>query len=93
MWRPGIWGSTRSRRGNWQGGEPDRNAEVIRAVLAGRDRGAARTAVLINAAAAYYVAGGSESLEEGVAAAARAIDSGGAAAVLERLIEASQRAA
>ncbi len=79
--------------GELAGGEPDRNAEVIRAVLAGRDRGAARTAVLINAAAAYYVAGGVESLEEGVAAAARAIDSGGAAAVLERLIEASRRAA
>ena len=74
------------------GGEPEENAAVVRAVLAG-ERGAARTAVLINAAAAYYVAGRTGSLAEGVATAARAIDSGAAAAVLENLVRASREAA
>ena len=74
------------------GGEPEENAAVVRAVLAG-ERGAARTAVLINAAAAYYVAGRTGSLAEGAQAAARAIDSGAAAAVLENLARASREAA
>lgn len=73
------------------GGEPERNAAVVRAVLAGEERGAPRTAVLVNAAAAFRVAGRAESLAEGVAAAARSIDSGAAAATLDRLIGASRR--
>ena len=75
------------------GGEPEENAELVRAVVAGEERGAARAAVLVNAAAAYYVAGRAESLAEGVAAAGRAIDSGAAAAVLDRLVRASRAAA
>ena len=75
------------------GGEPDENAAVVRAVLAGDERGAARTAVLINAAAAFQVAGRSDSLADGVAAAAKSIDSGAAATALDRLIRASRRAA
>lgn len=74
------------------GGDPDENAAVIRAVLAG-EPGAARTAVLINAAAAFYVAGRAGSLAEGVASAAGAIDSGAAAAVLDGLVRASATAA
>ena len=74
------------------GGEPEENAAVVRAVLAG-ERGAARTAVLINAAAAFYVAGRAVSLAEGVAAARQALDSGMAAAVLDRLVRASRSAA
>ena len=74
------------------GGEPDENAAVVRAVLAGEERGAARTAVLINAAAAFVVAGRTEVLADGVAAAADSIDSGAAATALDRLIHASRRA-
>ena len=79
--------------GELAGGEPAQNAAVVRAVLAGQERGAARTAVLINAAAAFYVAGRAASLAEGVTAAADSIDSGAAAAALDRLIRASRRAA
>lgn len=75
------------------GGEPAQNAAVVSAVLAGEDRGAARTAVVVNAAAAFYVAGRANSLAEGVAAAAESIDSGAAADALDRLIRASRRAA
>ena len=75
------------------GGEPEENAEVVRAVVAGEERGAGRAAVLVNAAAAYYVAGRVASLADGVAEAGRAIDSGEAARVLERLVRVSRAAA
>lgn len=90
---PGDLGLDEVAPGELAGGEPAENAAVIRAVVSGEDRGAARTAVLINAAAAYYVAGRVESLREGVSAAAAAIDSGGAAGVLDRLVSASRAAA
>ena len=89
---PGELGLDEVRPRELAGGEPEENAAVVRAVLAG-DRGAARTAVLINAAAAYYVAGRAGSLEEGVRAAEQAIDSGAAAAVLEKLVSARRTAA
>lgn len=76
-----------------KGGEPAENAAVARAVLEGRERGAARSAVLANAAAAFYVAEKAESLRHGVQAAARSIDSGAAAAALDDLAAATRRAA
>jgi len=67
------------------GGEPAENAERIRRVIAGKETGAARAAVLLNAAAALWVAGEVEDLERGVAAAGDAIDSGRASATLDAL--------
>ena len=75
------------------GGEPDRNAAVVRAVVEGSERGPARSAVLVNAAAAFQVSGRVDSLAEGAAAAANAIDSGAAGTVLDNLVRASRRAA
>jgi anthranilate phosphoribosyltransferase len=66
------------------GGEPEENAEVIRAVLNGA-RGGPRTAVVLNAAAAIWVSGRVESLSEGVVIAERSIDEGAAGESLERL--------
>lgn len=68
------------------GGPPSRNAEVIRAVLRGQERGAPRSAVVANAAAALVAAGRAESLREGAARSAQSIDSGAAIAVLDALI-------
>lgn len=75
------------------GGEPADNAAVVRAVVGGKELGAPRTAVLINAAAAFYVADRVDTLADGVATAARTIDSGAAAATLERLVGVSRRVA
>lgn len=75
------------------GGEPEENAAVVRGVVVGRERGPARSAVLVNAAAAFVVAERADSLGDGVAAAARAIDCGAAAAVLDKLVRSSQRVA
>jgi anthranilate phosphoribosyltransferase len=69
-------------------GTPEQNALVLRDVLAGNP-GTERSLAVLNAGAAIYVDGGAETLGEGVRAAERAVDSGAAAAVLERWVEAS----
>lgn len=73
------------------GGEPADNAAIIRGVLDGSVRTAARTAVLLNAGAAIYVSGRVDDLAEGVRRAEAALDEGRAGAVLARLIEATGR--
>jgi anthranilate phosphoribosyltransferase len=67
------------------GGDPDRNAEVAQAILAG-ERGPRRDIALLNAGAAIYVSGTVDGLREGVEAAADAVDSGRAAASLASLV-------
>jgi anthranilate phosphoribosyltransferase len=68
------------------GGDSRTNAEIVRRVLRGEDRGPKRDAVLLNAAAALFVAEKSRSLAEGWERAAQIIDSGKARAKLEELI-------
>lgn len=72
-----------------RGGEPRDNAALIRRVLEGKESGAARSAVLLNAGAAIYVADAAASLEEGVTVARESIDSGAALSKLNALAEAS----
>jgi len=74
------------------GGEPTENARIIERVLAG-EAGGARTAVVANAAAALVVAGVVASWAEGARLAEATIDSGKGTEALERLREASARAA
>lgn len=69
-------------------GTPDQNARVLREVLAGSP-GTERSLAVLNAGAAIYVAGGAETLSDGVRAAERAVDSGAAAEVLDRWVEAT----
>jgi len=66
------------------GGEPERNAEIIEAVLAG-EAGSARSAVVVNAAAALLVGGAADDWESSARLAEASIDEGRAAAALERL--------
>jgi anthranilate phosphoribosyltransferase len=68
------------------GGTPKENAEITRKVLSGRDRGARRNVVVINAAAALVAADQAETLAEGLALAEEIIDSGRAMEKLEQLI-------
>ena len=69
-----------------EGGDARTNADVIRRVLAG-EKGAARTAVLINAAACLCVAEVTKDLKEAVAVAQEAIDAGAARNTLARWAE------
>jgi anthranilate phosphoribosyltransferase len=72
------------------GGSPEENAEVTRAVLAG-EQGVRADLVLINAGAAIYAAGVAGSIAEGVEVARETIRSGSAAEALERYVQASRR--
>lgn len=66
------------------------NAEIVRAIVHGRDRGPKRDAVLLNAAAALLVGGRVKSLTEGWSVAGAVIDEGAAADKLEELQKASK---
>lgn len=68
-----------------EGGDGARNADTLRRILEGRERGPQRDAVLLNAAAALFVAGQARSLMDGWDAAGKLIDSGAAIAKLEAL--------
>lgn len=78
-----------------QGGTPEQNAAVTRAILEGERAGggtpAGEALALINAGAAIYAAGGVDSIAQGVQAARAALAEGRAADALERYVQASQR--
>jgi len=87
--RPEDFGLPRAAIRDLLGGDRERNAEIIRAILAG-DPGPRRDIVLMNAAAALVVGGRARDLKEGAALAARSIDSGAARGKLERLVGLTQ---
>lgn len=87
---PEDFGFERCRKEDLVGGTPDENAGITRSVLNG-EQGPRRNAVLMNAGAALYLCGKAETLKDGVLLAGELIDSGKAAAVLEKLIEVSNR--
>ena len=68
-----------------RGSEPGTNAEIVRRILRGDERGPKRDAVLLNAAAALFVAGKGKSLVQGWEFAAELIDSGKTEAKLGEL--------
>jgi anthranilate phosphoribosyltransferase len=67
------------------GGDCKTNAEIVRRILRGEERGPKLDAVLLNAAAALFVAGKTESLVEGWDLAAEIIEDGLANAKLAEL--------
>jgi len=67
------------------GGDKNMNANIVRDILSGRERGPKRDAVLLNAAAALFVAGKTKSLAEGWDLAGTTIDDGHAKAKLAEL--------
>jgi anthranilate phosphoribosyltransferase len=78
-------GLPRGQLSELTGGDPEHNAEAVRAVLAGV-KGPLRDAVLLGAAGALVVAGRTANLREAVAMAAESIDGGAAERALERLV-------
>ena len=74
------------------GGDPEHNAAVTRATLAG-DAGPAREVALLNAGATIYVGGAAVNLGDGVEQARQAVDSGAAREVLTRLVDRSRELA
>ena len=70
-----------------RGGDKFVNAEIVRRILRGEERGPKRDAVLLNAGAALFVAGKVKSLAAGWELAAETIDEGRAGAKLAALAE------
>ncbi len=68
------------------GGDKKANAEIVRRILCGDERGPKRDAVLLNAAAALFVANRARTLAEGWDLAAGLIDNGSASKKLTELI-------
>jgi len=68
------------------GGVASVNAEILRGILSGKDRGPRRNIVLINAAYSLLAADRTDSLETALAMAGDAIDSGAAEKKLDALI-------
>jgi anthranilate phosphoribosyltransferase len=73
-----------------RGGDAVENANVIRSVLSGERRDAARSLVVINAAAALHVGGEAADLREAARLAGRSIDTGAALGKLETLARATK---
>lgn len=74
-----------------KGGNGEENAETTKAILAGKETGAKRDIVLLNAGAAIYCAGIADTLAEGIEKAKSSIDSGKALEVLNKLVEFTNR--
>jgi len=75
------------------GGDAHLNARILRDVLSGEERGAAREVILLNAGAAIYVAGLCSDLASGVRLAAKSVDGGEALAALESFVRTTRRLA
>lgn len=74
-----------------RGGTPEENARIIRDILSGKEKGAKRNAVCMNAGAAIYIDDKASSIAEGVKFAEQLIDSGKARERLDAIIEKSQK--
>ena len=79
-------GLRRARPEELAGGTPEENAELLVAILNGRE-GAPREIVLLNAAAAIAAAGLADTLSDGIVLAREAVDSGRALRTLRELQE------
>jgi anthranilate phosphoribosyltransferase len=83
---PQALGLARCAPEELRGGSPGQNAAVIRAVFSGKERGAKRDAILLNAAGAIAAGGHAEDLRDGLELARKTVDSGAAAERLEALV-------
>lgn len=88
---PEQFGYERCDKSQLTGGSPQENAEITRAILEGREKGAKRQAVCMNAGAALYITGKAETIEQGVRMAEALIDDGSALKKLEEFIRESNR--
>jgi len=89
---PKDFGFERGALEGLRGGDAEGNATIIRSVLSGARRDAARTLVVVNAAAALHVGGLAVDLREGAQWAEQSIDGGAAQEKLEQLMRTSNEA-
>ncbi len=85
-------GLKKARPASLTGGNPKQNAQIARRILSGKEKGAKRDIVLLNAAAVLLASGRAKSLKEGLGLARTSLDSGRAEQVLRQLIRLSHAA-
>lgn len=90
---PEELGMKRCTKEDLRGGSPEENAQITRDILSGKETGAKRDTVLVNAAAGLYIAGLAPSLKDGVAKAQELINNGKATETLEEYIRVSNQEA
>ncbi len=88
---PEELGMKRCTKEDLRGGSPDENAQLTRDILSGKETGAKRDTVLVNAAAGLYIAGLAPSLKDGVAKAQELINNGKATETLEEYVRVSNQ--
>ncbi len=86
---PEDFGFSRCQKSELVGGAPEKNAEILRQILNGSERGAKRQAIVLNAGAALYISKKVPTIADGVALAEEVLDSKKAAALLEEYIKRS----
>ncbi|GAJ15687.1 unnamed protein product, partial [marine sediment metagenome] len=87
--QPEDFGLPRASLDSLKGGTVDKNAALLRSILAGA-LGPQRDVMLMNAAAVLLAGDMVETLQQGAALASEVIDGGNALAKLEQLVELSQ---
>lgn len=70
---------------NLKGGNTNRNKQIAKNILNGKDKTVRRDTVILNAAVILYVAGKAETIAEGIQKASQAINNGNAFRVLAQL--------
>ncbi len=72
-----------------KGGSAADNARIIRELFEGREKGAKKAIVILNAGAGLYIAGKAKNIKDGIKLAEELIDTGKALKTLENLIKES----
>lgn len=89
---PEDFGLKRCTLTDISGGSPEFNAQVIRNIFSGAERGPRRDFLTLNNAATLYVSGKVPSIREGLELSRSLLDSGAAQRKLEELVEKSNEA-
>jgi anthranilate phosphoribosyltransferase len=72
-----------------KGGGPEKNAQIIRDIFSGKEKGPYRDVIVLNSGFALYIADRVKTAKEGVELAARIIDEGKAERKLKEFVECS----
>lgn len=84
---PKDFGFKIANKNDVEGGLPMDNAQIALNILSGKEKGAKRNIVLMNAGCALYVSGKADTIKDGIELAKESIDSGNALLKLNELIE------
>ncbi|HRU39950.1 MAG TPA: anthranilate phosphoribosyltransferase, partial [Candidatus Goldiibacteriota bacterium] len=87
--KPGDFGLAEAPMEAVKGGNPEKNAAILRAVFSGTEKGAYRNVIILNSGFALYIADNVAAPAEGVKKSAEIIDSGLALKKLEDFIRCS----